>query len=145
MFTSHGLVFHSTWLVVICKILISMDSSIFSQNPGFGSCAEILREFPQAQSTYYWLKIGDRDAQVYCDMGKYGMCTSKCTSQIWYQQYLNTNLPDLQIISRRLTLISLLRAGLKMFFSSVGRLDSNNESFGVWQDLIVAVIMMTWL
>ncbi|CAH3017832.1 unnamed protein product [Porites evermanni] len=42
------------------------------KNPGFGSCAEILREFPQAQSTYYWLKIGDRDAQVYCDMGKYG-------------------------------------------------------------------------
>ena len=86
MFTSRGLVFHSTeqlpLILVSYKNLISMNSSIFSQNPGFGSCAEILREFPQAQSTYYWLKIGDRDAQVYCDMGKYGTCTSKCTSKI---------------------------------------------------------------
>ena len=29
-------------------------------------------EFPETESGYYWVHIGDRDAQVYCDMKNYG-------------------------------------------------------------------------
>ncbi|XP_078366374.1 uncharacterized protein LOC144650548 isoform X1 [Oculina patagonica] len=39
---------------------------------GFKSCAEIHQELPQAESGYYWVKIGNREAQVYCDMETYG-------------------------------------------------------------------------
>ena len=45
-----------------------------TQNHGFKSCAKISQTFPQAHSGYYWLKIGKRDAKVYCDMDNYGMC-----------------------------------------------------------------------
>ena len=38
----------------------------------FKSCAEIERDFPQAESSYYCTKIGNRDAQVYCDMENFG-------------------------------------------------------------------------
>ena len=34
---------------------------------------EILRKLPQSKSGYYWVKIGNKDAQVYCDMENYGM------------------------------------------------------------------------
>ena len=39
---------------------------------GFKSCAEIQQEFPQSESGYYWVHIGNREAQVYCDMKSYG-------------------------------------------------------------------------
>ncbi|XP_078366381.1 uncharacterized protein LOC144650551 isoform X1 [Oculina patagonica] len=39
---------------------------------GFKSCAEIHQEFPQAGSAYYWIMIGNKEAQVYCDMENYG-------------------------------------------------------------------------
>ncbi len=46
---------------------------IFSpQKGGFKSCAEIHQEFPQAGSAYYWIMIGNKEAQVYCDMENYG-------------------------------------------------------------------------
>ena len=34
---------------------------------------DILQNFPRSKSGYYWVKIGDKDAQVYCDMENYGM------------------------------------------------------------------------
>ena len=34
---------------------------------------EILKELPLSKSGYYWVKIGNKDAQVYCDMENYGM------------------------------------------------------------------------
>ena len=34
---------------------------------------EILKELPRSKSGYYWVKIGKKDAQVYCDMENYGM------------------------------------------------------------------------
>lgn len=42
------------------------------QKIGFKSCGEIHQEWPQVNSGYFWIKIGDRDAQVYCDMENYG-------------------------------------------------------------------------
>ncbi|XP_078363757.1 uncharacterized protein LOC144647967 [Oculina patagonica] len=50
-----------------------MDSlNKHKQEGGFKSCAEIHQKFSQAESGYYWVKIGNRDAQVYCDMDNYG-------------------------------------------------------------------------
>jgi len=52
---------------------IYMDTSEkHKKNDGFKSCAEIHQEFPEAQSGYYWVKIGNRDVQVYCDMDNHG-------------------------------------------------------------------------
>ena len=34
---------------------------------------DILQNLPRSKSGYYWVKIGDKDAQVYCDMENYGM------------------------------------------------------------------------
>ena len=34
---------------------------------------DILKNLPRSKSGYYWVKIGDKDAQVYCDMENYGM------------------------------------------------------------------------
>ncbi|KAJ7372462.1 hypothetical protein OS493_018969 [Desmophyllum pertusum] len=42
------------------------------KDEGFKSCAEIQQEMPFAESGYYWIKIGGREAQVYCDMKNYG-------------------------------------------------------------------------
>ncbi|XP_078366384.1 uncharacterized protein LOC144650552 [Oculina patagonica] len=39
---------------------------------GFKSCAEIHQDFPHTASGYYWVKIGNSEAQVYCDMENYG-------------------------------------------------------------------------
>ena len=36
------------------------------------SCAAIQQEWPQAESGYYWITIGSREVQVYCDMTNYG-------------------------------------------------------------------------
>nr|XP_058955592.1 uncharacterized protein LOC131782868 [Pocillopora verrucosa] len=36
------------------------------------SCAAIQQEWPQADSGYYWITIGSREVQVYCDMTSYG-------------------------------------------------------------------------
>ncbi|PFX24417.1 hypothetical protein AWC38_SpisGene10979 [Stylophora pistillata] len=36
------------------------------------SCAEIQQVWPKAKSGYYWIKIGSKEAQVYCDMKNYG-------------------------------------------------------------------------
>ncbi|XP_022792594.1 uncharacterized protein LOC111331698 [Stylophora pistillata] len=36
------------------------------------SCAEIQQVWPEAKSGYYWIKIGSREAQVYCVMTSYG-------------------------------------------------------------------------
>ena len=36
---------------------------------------DILRDLPRSKSGYYWVKIGEKDAQVYCDMENYGMQT----------------------------------------------------------------------
>jgi len=50
-----------------------MDTSVkHKKQGGFKSCAEIHKEFPQTESGYYWIHIGNRDAQVYCDMKNYG-------------------------------------------------------------------------
>ncbi|KAJ7372443.1 hypothetical protein OS493_018949 [Desmophyllum pertusum] len=38
---------------------------------GFKSCSEIRKEFPSAQSGYYWVIIEHRDSQVYCDMDNF--------------------------------------------------------------------------
>ncbi|KAJ7372455.1 hypothetical protein OS493_018962 [Desmophyllum pertusum] len=52
---------------------VYMDTSEkHKKKNGFKSCAEIHQETPQAESDYYWVKIGNRDAQVYCDMKNYG-------------------------------------------------------------------------
>ncbi len=57
------------------------------QKGGYKSCAEIHQELPQAESGYYWVMIGNREAQVYCDMENYGKqnvystCTM-CTMRI---------------------------------------------------------------
>ncbi|XP_027046767.1 uncharacterized protein LOC113674490 [Pocillopora damicornis] len=40
--------------------------------PSFKSCAEIQQAQPQAKNGYYWIQIGSREAQVYCDMTNYG-------------------------------------------------------------------------
>ncbi|KAJ7372460.1 hypothetical protein OS493_018967 [Desmophyllum pertusum] len=48
---------------------VYMDTS---RNNEFKSCAEIHQEWPQVESGYYWVKIGNRDAQVYCDMENHG-------------------------------------------------------------------------
>ncbi|CAH3031051.1 unnamed protein product [Pocillopora meandrina] len=37
----------------------------------FKSCSEILKKLPGAESGYYWITIGNRDAQVYCDLEKH--------------------------------------------------------------------------
>ncbi|KAJ7372458.1 hypothetical protein OS493_018965 [Desmophyllum pertusum] len=50
-----------------------MDTSEkHKKNNEFKSCAEIHQEWPQVESGYYWVKIGNRDAQVYCDMENHG-------------------------------------------------------------------------
>lgn len=36
------------------------------------SCAAIQQEWSQAESGYYWITIGNREVQVYCDMTSYG-------------------------------------------------------------------------
>ena len=36
------------------------------------SCAAIQQEWPQADSGYYWITIGSREVQIYCDMTSYG-------------------------------------------------------------------------
>ena len=46
--------------------------NVFFQEGGFKSCEEIHQEFPQTESGYYWVNIGNREAQVYCDMKNYG-------------------------------------------------------------------------
>ncbi|XP_078364220.1 uncharacterized protein LOC144648568 [Oculina patagonica] len=52
---------------------VYMDTSEKHRKKGdFKSCEDIHQELPQAESGYYWIKIGDRDAQVYCDMENYG-------------------------------------------------------------------------
>ncbi|CAH3031060.1 unnamed protein product, partial [Pocillopora meandrina] len=35
------------------------------------SCAAIQQEWPQAESGYYWITIGSREVQVFCDMTSY--------------------------------------------------------------------------
>ena len=37
------------------------------------SCAHIQQLVPDAKSRYYWVHIKGTKAQVYCDMGNYGM------------------------------------------------------------------------
>ena len=37
------------------------------------SCAHIQQLVPDAKSGYYWVHIKGTKAQVYCDMGNYGM------------------------------------------------------------------------
>ena len=51
---------------------ICAQDTVFFQKGGFKSCAEIHQEFPQTESGYYWVNIGNREAQVYCDMKSYG-------------------------------------------------------------------------
>ena len=51
---------------------ICAQDTVFFQKGGFKSCAEIHQEFPQTESGYYWVIIGNREAQVYCDMKSYG-------------------------------------------------------------------------
>jgi len=52
---------------------VYMDTSVkHKKKGGFKSCAEIHQEFPQTESGYYWVNIGNREAQVYCDMKNYG-------------------------------------------------------------------------
>lgn len=41
------------------------------------SCAEIQQAQPQAKNGYYWIQIGSREAQVYCDMTNYGKLEKK--------------------------------------------------------------------
>ena len=36
------------------------------------SCAAIQQKWPQADSGYYWITIGSREVQSYCDMTNYG-------------------------------------------------------------------------
>ena len=43
------------------------------------SCAEIQQAQPQAKNGYYWIQIGSREAQVYCDMTNYGKLEKKWT------------------------------------------------------------------
>ncbi|PFX15619.1 hypothetical protein AWC38_SpisGene20156 [Stylophora pistillata] len=38
----------------------------------FKSCSEILNKWPDAESGYYWIDIGSRKEDVYCDMEKHG-------------------------------------------------------------------------
>ena len=45
--------------------------SLLFQEP-HRSCAEVKEADPGADSGYYWIKIKDRELQVYCDMEKYG-------------------------------------------------------------------------
>ena len=45
--------------------------SLLFQEP-HRSCAEVKQADPGADSGYYWIKIKDRELQVYCDMEKYG-------------------------------------------------------------------------
>ena len=40
------------------------------------SCAEIQQLVPDAKSSYYWVHIKGKKAQVYCDMNNYGAITS---------------------------------------------------------------------
>ena len=40
------------------------------------SCAEIQQLVPDAKSSYYWVHIKGKKAQVYCDMNNYGTITS---------------------------------------------------------------------
>ena len=45
--------------------------SLLFQKP-HRSCAEVKEADPGADSGYYWIKIKDRELQVYCDMENYG-------------------------------------------------------------------------
>nr|XP_058955575.1 uncharacterized protein LOC131782859 [Pocillopora verrucosa]XP_058955576.1 uncharacterized protein LOC131782859 [Pocillopora verrucosa]XP_058955577.1 uncharacterized protein LOC131782859 [Pocillopora verrucosa]XP_058955578.1 uncharacterized protein LOC131782859 [Pocillopora verrucosa] len=49
------------------------EGSVYmNKDDEFKSCSEILKKLPHAESDYYWITIGNRDAQVYCDMEKHG-------------------------------------------------------------------------
>ena len=47
------------------------------------SCAEIQQAQPQAKNGYYWIQIGSREAQVYCDMTNYGKLEKKKKKEHW--------------------------------------------------------------
>ena len=59
---------HPIWLT----LQICAQDTVFFQEGGFKSCAEIHQKFPQTESGYYWVNVGNREAQVYCDMKNYG-------------------------------------------------------------------------
>ena len=54
---------------------LQFDARLEKQTKAFihlKSCAAIQQEWPQAESGYYWITIGSREVQVYCDMTNYG-------------------------------------------------------------------------
>ncbi|PFX24413.1 hypothetical protein AWC38_SpisGene10976 [Stylophora pistillata] len=49
------------------------EGSVYmNKDDEFKSCSEILDRRPRAESGYYGINIGNRNAQVYCDMEKHG-------------------------------------------------------------------------
>ena len=72
--------------------------SLLFQKP-HRSCAEVKQADPGADSGYYWIKIKDREVQVYCDMEKYGefWIIKAAVKEFNYIQF-NTNQPATQHI-----------------------------------------------
>ena len=54
----------------------------------FQSCAAIQQEWPQAESGYYWITIGRREVQVYCDMTNYGKPNSTYSFQARFHSFV---------------------------------------------------------
>ena len=67
--SNHKRLCYAPYLVTL---QVCAQDTVFFQKGGFKSCAEIHQEFPQTESGYYWVTIGNRQAQVYCDMKNYG-------------------------------------------------------------------------
>ena len=60
-----------TNLLLLLSPSIGVSLSLLFQKP-HRSCAEVKQADPGADSGYYWIKIKDRELQVYCDMQNYG-------------------------------------------------------------------------
>ncbi|KAM7450717.1 hypothetical protein ABFA07_001708 [Porites harrisoni] len=75
------------WVNVLCELnkadvhiapqdVISAKGYVYLDNPWpkiqLTSCAQIQQLVPDAKSSYYWVHIKGKKAQVYCDMNNYG-------------------------------------------------------------------------